>query len=68
MGPYTKSLVYLTVFTGVGYFCLQLATPSAETKKEIEKKYSVYSTDEQRRKQMFIDQLKKVVNKDTRDK
>lgn len=65
-GPYIKSLVYLAVFTGIGYACLQLTTPTAEAKQEIQKKYSNISTDEQRRKQVFIEQLRQVTNrKDT---
>jgi hypothetical protein len=62
-GPYVKSLVYLAVFSGIGYGCLQLATPSAETKQELQKKYNNFSTDEQHRKQLFIEQLRQTIEK-----
>jgi hypothetical protein len=62
MGPYVKSLIYLAVFGGIGYGCLQVAVPTAETKQELQKKYSNFS-DEQRRKELFIEQLRQVTNK-----
>ncbi|XP_055636991.1 uncharacterized protein LOC129775856 [Toxorhynchites rutilus septentrionalis] len=58
MNVYIKSVIYLTVFGGVGYVLSEVTKPSKEKIDKIRQSQSYAESDDKSRKALFMKKLK----------